>query len=149
VRTIVVPVAWEDGVEGRGEVRASVTDEEPEVPEPVAEVEGQVAGLLYRPVAGGVGRDAADVHPAGAVLDEHQHVQPGQRDSIHVQEIDSQDSSGLRVQELPPGRAAAARRGRPGLRRLLVSYFLAASLRCQASSVAGVTGRPPSSGGAG
>jgi hypothetical protein len=32
--------------------------------------------------------------------------------------------------------------GRPGLRRLLVSYFLAASLRCQASSVAGVVQRP-------
>jgi hypothetical protein len=31
--------------------------------------------------------------------------------------------------------------GRPGLRSLLVSYFLAASLRCQASSVAGVTGK--------
>ena len=28
--------------------------------------------------------------------------------------------------------------GRPGLRRFLVSYFIAASLRCQASSVAGV-----------
>jgi len=32
--------------------------------------------------------------------------------------------------------------GRPGLRRLFVSYFFAASLRCQASSVAGVTGKP-------
>ena len=31
--------------------------------------------------------------------------------------------------------------GRPGLRRLLVSYSLAATLRCQASSVAGVTGK--------
>ena len=31
--------------------------------------------------------------------------------------------------------------GRPGLRRLLVSYVFAASLRCQASSVAGVTGK--------
>jgi hypothetical protein len=29
---------------------------------------------------------------------------------------------------------------RTSLRHLLVSYFLAASLRCQASSVAGVTG---------
>jgi len=28
-----------------------------------------------------------------------------------------------------------------GLRRLLVSYLFAASLRCQASSVAGVTGK--------
>jgi hypothetical protein len=33
--------------------------------------------------------------------------------------------------------------GRPGLRRVLASYFLAASLRCQASSVAGVTGKTP------
>ena len=31
--------------------------------------------------------------------------------------------------------------GRPGLRRLVVSYFIAASLRCQAGSVAGVTGK--------
>jgi hypothetical protein len=31
--------------------------------------------------------------------------------------------------------------GRPGLRHLLVPYFFAASLRCQASSVAGVTGK--------
>jgi hypothetical protein len=33
--------------------------------------------------------------------------------------------------------------GRPGLRRPLVSYFLPASLRCQASSVAGVIGKIP------
>jgi hypothetical protein len=58
-----------------------------------------------------VGGDAAEVHPAGAVLDEHQHVQPGQRDSIHVQKIDSQYPGGLRVQELPPGRAVPARCG--------------------------------------
>ena len=31
--------------------------------------------------------------------------------------------------------------GRPGLRRLLVSYLAVAGLRCQASSVAGVTGK--------
>ncbi len=33
--------------------------------------------------------------------------------------------------------------GRPGVRRLLVSYLPAASLRCQASSVAGVIGKMP------
>ncbi len=33
--------------------------------------------------------------------------------------------------------------GRPGLRRLLVSYFFPVSLRCQASSIAGVTGKIP------
>ena len=31
--------------------------------------------------------------------------------------------------------------GRPGLRRPLMSYLLAASPRCQARSVAGVTGK--------
>ena len=31
--------------------------------------------------------------------------------------------------------------GRPGLRRLLVSYFPAASLRCQARNVDGHTGK--------
>ncbi len=31
--------------------------------------------------------------------------------------------------------------GRPGLRRLLVSYFFAASLRCQASSVGAMSAR--------
>ena len=35
--------------------------------------------------------------------------------------------------------------GRPGFRRPLVSYFFAASLRCQASSVADVTGKMPAS----
>ena len=100
----------EDGIEGRGEVRPAVTDQEPEVPEPFAEIHGQVAGLQYCPLAGRVGGDAAEVHPAAAMLDEHQHVQPGQRDSIHVQEIDSQDPGGLRAQELPPGRAVPARR---------------------------------------
>jgi hypothetical protein len=38
---------------------------------------------------------------------------------------------------------------RPGRRRLLVTYFLAASLRCQASSVAGVTGKTSASAAAG
>jgi hypothetical protein len=58
-----------------------------------------------------VGGDAGQVHPAGAVLDEHQDVQPGQQHSIDMEEIDGEDSGGLRVQELPPSRACSARRG--------------------------------------
>ena len=38
------------------------------------------------------------------------YVQPGQRDSIHVQEIGGQDPGGLSVEELPPGRAVPSRR---------------------------------------
>ena len=44
--------------QGAGEVRAAVTDQEPEAREPVAEVEGQVTGLLYRPLARRVGGDS-------------------------------------------------------------------------------------------
>jgi hypothetical protein len=50
------------------------------------------------------------VHPAGAVLDEYQDMQPLQQHGIHVKEIDREDPGGLGVQELPPGRARAARR---------------------------------------
>ena len=62
----------EDGAERGGEVRSAVMDEEPDVLEPLAEGEGQVAGLLHGPLSGRVRCDAAQVHPAGSVLDEHQ-----------------------------------------------------------------------------
>jgi hypothetical protein len=50
----------EDGGEGCGEVRSAVTDQEPEAGEPLAEVQGEASGLLYRPVARWVGGDAAN-----------------------------------------------------------------------------------------
>ena len=62
-------------------------------------------GLLHGPVAARVGGDAAEVHPAGAVLNEYQNVQSSQQRGVHVQEVDREDPSGLGVQELPPGRA--------------------------------------------
>jgi hypothetical protein len=138
-----------------------------------------------------VGGDAADIQPAAAVLDECQDVLPAQQDCVDVQEVDGEDPGGLRVQELPPGRAVAARRGidARGTQELIDSggrdltpslasspvasdrvllrqadgepgdaadrrrplgpaspacvVLLAASPRCQASSVAGVTGKTP------
>ncbi len=39
------------------------------------------------------------------MLDEYQDVQALQQHSVHVQEINCQDPSGLGMQELPPGRA--------------------------------------------
>jgi hypothetical protein len=56
-----------------------------------------------------VGGDAAEVHPAGALLDEHQDVQPAQRHHVNVKKADGEDSCGLGVQELPPGRACPRR----------------------------------------
>ena len=161
--------------------------------EPLAEAEGQVAGLLHGPLAGGVRGDAAKMHPAAAVLDEHQDVQSLEQHGVHVQEVDRDDPAAWacrncrqvgsvrrgagsmptarRISQTVDGATATpsfvsspwirryphsgfscasrtARRvmpgtvgGRPGLRRLLVSYLFAASLRCQPSSVAGVTGK--------
>jgi hypothetical protein len=43
------------------------------------------------------------VHPASAVFDEHQDVQPFQQDGIDVQEVPGEDPGGLSVQELPVG----------------------------------------------
>ncbi len=40
-----------DGVEGAGEVRAAIADQEPDVREPLVKGEGQIAGLLHRPLA--------------------------------------------------------------------------------------------------
>ncbi len=129
------------------------------------------------------------------MFDEHQDVQALQQHGVHVEEVHSEDPGSLGMQELPPGRARAARcridarsaqdlpdcglRDRhaefrqfavdpavspqrillrqpddkagdaPGCRRAtrralpLVSYIFAASLRCQASNVAGVTGKTP------
>ena len=42
---------------------------------PLIEGEGEIAGLLDGPLASGMRGDAAQMHPAAAVLDEHQHVQ--------------------------------------------------------------------------
>ena len=105
-----MPVAWKTASNEAGEVRSVVAEQESDVLEPLAEGEGEVAGLLHGPLAGGVGGDAAEVHPAGAVLDEHQHVHALQQHGVHVQEVDREDPGGLGVQELPPRRARAARR---------------------------------------
>ncbi len=51
-------VCLEDGVEGLGEVRSAVADHELDVLEPFPEAEGEVAGLLHGPLAGGMCGDA-------------------------------------------------------------------------------------------
>jgi len=71
--------------------------------------ESEVAGLLDCPLSGGMFGDAAEVHPAGAVLDEHQDIQSVQQHGVHVQEVDGEDPGGLGVQELAPRRARATR----------------------------------------
>src|ERR1017187_10553644 len=107
---MVVPAAWKTASKDAVKFRAAVTDQETEAREPLAEIHGQVARLLHRPVTGRVGGDAAQVHSAGTVLDENQNVQPGEQHCVDVKKVDGEDPGGLSVQELPPGRAVPARR---------------------------------------
>src|SRR5258708_23582531 len=55
----------EDGVERGGEVRSAVADQELDVLEPLVEAEGEVAGMLYGPLAGGAGRGGPRSTPPG------------------------------------------------------------------------------------
>jgi hypothetical protein len=47
------------------------------------------------------------VHPAGAALDEHQHVPALPQHGIDAQETDREDPGGLAVQEPPPSAVRA------------------------------------------
>jgi hypothetical protein len=62
-----------------------------------------------------VGGDPGDVHAAGVVLDDDQHVEAAEEDGVDRGEVDGEDAVGLRGQELLPGRPGAA--GAMGRRR--------------------------------
>jgi hypothetical protein len=66
----------EHRVEGCGELRIPVADDEPERRDPITQVHDHVAGLLGRPVGRWVGADTEDVDPPGRDLHHEQHVQP-------------------------------------------------------------------------
>jgi hypothetical protein len=56
--------------------------------------------LLGDPVAGGVGGDPGEVHPAAVVLDHEENVEAAQEDGVDVGEVDGEDRVGLRTEEL-------------------------------------------------
>jgi len=95
VRRITVPVAWKTASKEELKFDPRSRIEESEVLEPLVEADGQVAGLLHGPLAGRMGGDAAKMHPAGVVLDEHQDIQPFQQHRVHVQEVHREYPGGL------------------------------------------------------
>ena len=94
----------EDRVEDRGELAVPVADQESESFGAIVEVHQQVAGLLGHPGPGRMGGDPGNVHAATGVLDHHEDVEAAQEDRVDVGEVDGEDRSGLRGQELAPGR---------------------------------------------
>jgi hypothetical protein len=78
--------------------------------EAVAQVHGEVAGLLHLPCPVRAPSHPGKVESSGAVLDEHQHVQPLEQHRLHHQEVTGDDRVCLSGQELPPGRPFPPRR---------------------------------------
>ena len=67
--------------------------------------------MYSHPLPRRVGGDPGQVHPAGAVLDEEQHIEAAKQHGIDVEEIRRQDRPGLGPQERPPGLADSPGRG--------------------------------------
>jgi hypothetical protein len=74
----------------------SVADEEPKA----AEAVGKFPGQLGHPRPSGMRGDTAEMHSAGGVLDEDQHVQPPKERGVHGEEVASRDAFGLYGEEL-------------------------------------------------
>jgi hypothetical protein len=96
----------------RGELAVAVADQEPELLGAVAEVHQEVvAGLLGDPGAGGVGGDPRDVRTAAVVFDDDEDVEAAQEHGVDEGEVEREDRTGLRGQDLSPGRPGPSGRG--------------------------------------
>jgi hypothetical protein len=69
-----------------------------------AEVHQQIADLLGSPRPVRVRGDPEDMDEAGAGFDDEKAVQAPEGHAVHVEEVNSEHSCGLRAQELAPGR---------------------------------------------
>ncbi len=76
----------------------------------LVEVHQQVTRRLAHPRTTGMRGDPDQMHSAALKLDDEQHVQPGQADRLHGQEITRQHAAGLRPQERRPAQPATPRR---------------------------------------
>src|SRR5437870_11534631 len=94
-------VGAEDLIEGVAELRVAIMDEESEGVL-VAELDGEVAGLLGDPASVRV-RAAGDVlNPPGCERDEEEHVDPLQEDRLDRQEVAGEHARRLRSEEGSP-----------------------------------------------
>jgi hypothetical protein len=100
-------------IERRGELTGSVTEEEPEVSDVIAEIHHQVADLLCGPSAVEVRGGAQQVHGPGADLQHEEDVDPLERHrAVHVEEAAGQHHRCRGAQELLSGRVGVPDRCR-------------------------------------
>jgi len=101
----------EHRVERRSVFGVSITDEEPELGDPLVEGHQQVAGGLRSPSCGWMRGRAENVDPTGADLHHEQHVQATQADGVQMEEVGSQQARCLSAQEGAPTGVRPPRRG--------------------------------------
>jgi len=102
VLMIRIPFIAEDGVEGGGELRVAISNEELDRCCPFRQVVAKVAGLLGDPARDRIGRHPCEVDPTGVVVDEEQHVEPPEQHSIDAEEVTGDQALGLGPEELSP-----------------------------------------------
>jgi hypothetical protein len=101
--------AGEHSIEHTGELAVAIPDQERELSRAIAEVHQEVLRLLGDPGAVRVRRDAQEVHAAGGVLHDEQHVKLVEQQCNDAEEVGGENAVGLGGQELSPAGAVAAR----------------------------------------
>ena len=89
--------------ERSGDLRIPIADQQPESTDAVSEPHDQVAGLLRHPLPHRMRRHTQHVDPASRHLDDKQHLQLLQQHRVRCEEVYGQYTSGLGLEELPPG----------------------------------------------
>jgi hypothetical protein len=91
-------------VEGPGELRVPISDEELSLRQDITGSKEEVAGLLGHPRPGWLGGDPRQVDPSRVELDEEQHVEAAQEHGIYGEEISGQHRLRLARKERLPAR---------------------------------------------
>ena len=73
----------------------------------LGEIACEVAGNLGNKGAGRMIGDPEDVHHSALELDDEKHIELGELDRVHDEEVRRQDALGLGGEELLPGRSTA------------------------------------------
>src|ERR1035437_1004283 len=94
-------------VEAGGELRVAVSDQEPERPTLLGEIPCEVAGNLGDEGAGRMIGDPEDVDYAALEIDDEQHIELGELDGVHAEQVGGQDAARLGGEELLPPRSTA------------------------------------------
>ncbi len=107
-------LAAEDGVEGRGEFRVAVPEQELGRGRPFGEVGADVSGLLAHPDPDGFGRRTGETNEAGVVFDEEQDVEASEQEGVNAEEVNRPGIPGGSVppsNPVPPADGSLGERG--------------------------------------